>query len=172
MKFNRLPFLTCAAWLAFAACEQQAGDDAAAGDTLGDTVAADTTTRMPTEPVVTELDEVNDSDVSGEATATHAQDQVTVSILLKEGAQAGTEYAAHIHTGNCKDGGPVAVALESVRNLQSQKTIAASAIPADRPAFIQVHGANGQPVACGDMKGHEGHDGAAGPDTMRSPTRY
>ena len=136
-------------------------------------VAADTVqTELPTEPTVTDLDDVNDSGISGEATATHSQQEVTVSILLKEGAKPDVSYAAHIHTGTCEQGGPVAVDIGPVQNLQSSKTVQLSELPADQPAFIQVHGPDGQPVACGDMEGHEG-DGmrrdttAVRPDTAR-----
>jgi hypothetical protein len=173
MKFTRLHIFALAACTALAACEREAGDADTAADTTGDTLAAraDTAAEMPMEPVVSGLDDVNDSGISGEATATHSQDQVTVSILLKDGARADVSYPAHIHTGTCKDGGPVAVELEPVKNLQSQKTVAMSSLPADRAYFIQVHDAAGKPVACGDMKGHEGDD-RAGRDTTHTTTAH
>lgn len=40
--------------------------------------------------------------------------------------------------------------------MQSSKTVQLSALPAGQPAFIRVHAPDGQPVACGDMEGHEG----------------
>lgn len=157
--------LTAAALVAltaFAGCVADDDDDAMLGDTTvvaGDTVVNE----MPMEPTVTGLDDVNDSGISGEATATHSQQEVTVSIVLKEGARPDVSYAAHIHTGNCEQGGPVAVDIGPIQNLQSSKTVQLSALPANQPAFIQVHGPDGQPVACGDMEGHEG-------DVMRRDT--
>lgn len=143
---------------AFAGCAQDADDDAVPADSA--VVAGDSVeNEMPAEPTVTGLDEVNDSGISGEATATHSQQEVTVSILLKEGARPDASYAAHIHSGTCEQGGPVVVDIGPVQNLQSSKTLQLSQLPADQPAFIQVHGPDGQPVACGDMEGHEG-DGA------------
>jgi hypothetical protein len=146
------------------------------GDVPADTVAqaGDTSAQsMPSEPVVTNLDDVNNSGIEGEATATHSAQDVTVSILLKDRAKADVTYPAHIHTGTCKDGGPVAVELEPVKNLQSSKTIAMSALPSNQPAFVQVHDASGKPVACGDMKGHGDDSGRAGSDTTRrSGTGY
>lgn len=156
MNTRSLTAVALVALTAFAGCVSDAEDDDAM---LADTteVAGDTVqNEMPMEPTVTDLDDVNDSGISGEATATHSQQEVTVSILLKEGAQPDVSYAAHIHTGTCEQGGPVAVDIGPVQNLQSSKTIQLSELPADQPAFIQVHGPEGQPVACGDMEGHEG----------------
>ena len=152
MRFNKLLLLTLS--VALAACAQQADENA---DTTADTLAAnaDSAVDMPTEPTVVDLDEVNDSGISGEATATHSQQEATVTIVLKEGAKPDVSYPAHIHTGSCKEGGPVAIELATVQNLQSSKTISLASLPADQPAFVQVHGPNGQPVACGDMKGHD-----------------
>lgn len=140
---------------ALAGCATDDEDDGMVSDTAA--VAGDTMpNELPMEPIVSDLDDVNDSGISGEATATHSQQEVTVSILLKDGAKPDVSYAAHIHTGTCEQGGPVAVDIGPVQNLQSSKTVPLSALPADQPAFIQVHGPGGQPVACGDMKGHEG----------------
>jgi hypothetical protein len=56
-----------------------------------------------------------------------------------------------------------------VKNLQSSKTIPLSALPTDKPAYIQVHDAAGKPVACGNMKGHtEGDMRADSMQTTRS----
>ncbi|HET9439621.1 MAG TPA: hypothetical protein VFO52_05600 [Longimicrobiales bacterium] len=170
MKLHKIHIFTLAALTALAACEREAGDDELAADSAADTLGANADSmEMPSEPTVSGLDEVDDSGISGEATATHSAQEVTVSILLKEGAKADAEYQAHIHAGTCKDGGPVAVALEPVKNMQSSKTIQLSELPADKPAFIQVHDAAGKVVACGDMKGHEAGDIRAR-DTTRTST--
>jgi hypothetical protein len=157
MVMNRMSLAAAAlvALTVLTGCVADTEDDAVPADTTamaGDTVQDE----LPVEPIVSGLDDVNDSGISGEATATHSQQEVTVSILLKEGAQPDVSYAAHIHTGTCEEGGPVAVDIGPVQNLQSSKTLQLSELPADQPAFIQVHGPDGQPVACGDMKGHEG----------------
>jgi hypothetical protein len=155
---------------ALAACETADDADDMPADTAA--VAADSLADMPTEPTVTNLDDVNDSGIEGEATATHSASEVTVSILLKgDNAKADQSYPAHIHTGTCEQGGPVAVELATVQNLQSSKTVPLSSLPAGQPAFVQVHGADGKPVACGDMKGHEG-DNMGMRDTTHAATTY
>jgi hypothetical protein len=159
MKSNQLQVIALAALVAVAACAP--ADDNA--ETPADSVAIGTDSvanSLPSEPVVTNLDDVEDSGISGEATATHSASDVTVSILLKDGAKADVTYAAHIHTGTCEKGGPVVVELEPVKNLQSSKTVPVSSLPANQDAFVQVHAPGGKAVACGDMKGHDSHDGA------------
>ena len=147
-------------------CERPAEDEAVPADTAADVGAAPAPSP---EPTTVELDEVGNSGISGEATATHGPNEVTISIVLKEGAQAATNYPAHIHTGTCEKGGPVAVDLGAVSNLQASKTVALSALPTNQDAFVQVHDAAGKAVACGDMKGH---DAGAGRDTAHSTTRH
>lgn len=142
---------------ALAACEKKS-QEAAPADTAAATM--DTAAQVMAEPVVVKLDDVKGSGISGEATATHSASEVTVSIVLKEGAKPDVTYPAHIHTGTCDKGGPVAAELAPVTNLQSSKTIPLAAMPANQDAYIQVHDPKGTPVACGDMKGH---------DTMRNP---
>jgi hypothetical protein len=151
----------------FAACENKADDDAVPADS---SVAAnaDTATQVNIEPVVVKLDDVKDSGIEGEATATHSANEVTVSIVLKDGAKPDVTYPAHIHTGTCKTGGPVAVELAAVTNLQSSKTVPLSSLPANQDAFVQVHDPKGTPVACGDMPGHG--DGHMNADSARTTT--
>lgn len=104
------------------------------------------------------LAEANDSGVSGEAMAMHAEDAVVV-ILELDGLPGEGEYAAHIHRGSCAEGGPVAVPLDPVVGLAdgtgtSTTTLEADELEEDAPYFIQVHGEGGTPIACGDMEGH------------------
>ena len=153
----------------FAACEQNAGDDAAPADSAA--LNADSAANAVTpEPQVTELDEVGDSNIEGDATATHSAQEVTVSIVLKEGGKADVSYPAHIHTGTCESGGPVAVELGTVTNLQSSKTVPLSSLPANQSAFVQVHDASGKPVACGNMKGHGDGANMRGDSTQATTT--
>ena len=163
MNSRNLVAVALVALTAMAGCAADAEDDDVVLDDTA-AVAVDTMpSEMPMEPAVTDLDDVNDSGISGKATATHSQQEVTVSIVLEEGAQPDVSYPAHIHTGSCEQGGPVAVDIGPVQNLQSSKTVPLSELPTDQAAFIQVHGPDGQPVACGDMEGHEG-------DAMRRDT--
>jgi type IV pilus biogenesis protein CpaD/CtpE len=107
----------------------------------------------PSAPVVTQLEAKNNSGITGDVTATHTASDVTVQISLN-GATEGTTYPAHIHTGTCESGGPVAVELTAVSAGQSSTTVENSRLPADQPAFVQVHDAGGNPVACSDLEGH------------------
>lgn len=155
MKLFKLQVIALTAFT-LVACAQANEDTEVAGDTAGATTD-EGQKAMPSGPQVTTLDDVNNSGVEGEATATHSEQDVTVSIVLKDAAKADVTYPAHIHTGTCKDGGPVAVELAPVTNLQSSKTVSVSSLPANQPAFVQVHAPDGKAIACGDMKGHGGN---------------
>lgn len=101
---------------------------------------------------------VNESGVSGEAMGMHSDDAVVMMLEL-EGLPAEGEYAAHIHSGSCADGGSVAVALDPVIGLAdgtgaSTTTLEPDAIDPDSDHFVQVHGEGGTPIACGDVEGH------------------
>ena len=139
----------------FIACESAPDADETAADTAAVGAQPPAAAAPSAEPVKVELDATNDSGIKGEATATHTATDVTVSILLTEGAKAEVSYPAHIHTGTCEKGGPKAVDLAPVTNLQSTITVPASSLPVNQDAFVQVHDASGKPVACGDMKGHD-----------------
>lgn len=135
--------------------EEQLADDAAEPAEMPAPAPSDAITpdAGPTAPVTTNLEEKNDSGITGQVTATHTPSDVTVNIAL-EGAQEGVTYPAHIHTGTCDSGGPVAVELNSVTGGQSSTTVEASRLPADQTAFVQVHDATGNPVACSNLEGH------------------
>jgi hypothetical protein len=157
MKISKYSVLALAAMVTLAACARDAEDETVPADT---TAAANTTGAPqdgpPMDPQVTGLDDVNDSGIEGEATATHSAQEATVSILLKgDKAKADVTYPAHIHSGTCDAPGPVVVELEPVKNMQSSKTIQVSQLPQGQPLLIQVHDAGGKPVACGNMKGHD-----------------
>lgn len=153
MRHHIQTVLALTALATFVACEKKAEDDAVPADTAA-TAPAAAAPQVNMEPVTIDLDPVKDSGIKGEVTATHSNDQVTVSIVLKEGAKPDVSYPAHIHTGTCDKGGPVAVELEPVKNGQSTKTVALSSLPSGQDAFVQVHDAKGTAVACGNMKGH------------------
>lgn len=149
-------FTALAAVLVAGAC----GGEAPPGEEGGGMEAADTAAggAMTVPPTDVTLSPKNESGVSGEATAVHSADSVTVELTV-QGLEAGTSYPAHIHEGTCETGGGVAVGLESVTAGEgmtgsSTSTVPASALSPDQDHFIQVHGADGAPIACGDLPGH------------------
>lgn len=104
------------------------------------------------------LQEVNGSQVSGEAMAMHADDAVIVVIDL-EGLPDEGEYEAQVYIGTCEEGGTVAATLNPILGLadgtgNSTTTLDAEELPADDPHFIQVHGDGGSPLVCGEIEGH------------------
>src|SRR5687767_16018074 len=129
MKITHLPICVLALGLALGACAPADDDNAVPADTAAMAAPAPAPA-APTEPVEVELDEVDDSNIEGKATATHSPTDVTVAIVLSEGGNTETSYDAHIHTGTCKSGGPVAVELSPVVNLQSTKTVPVTSLPA------------------------------------------
>jgi hypothetical protein len=162
-SFRSLRLLGTAALasLVVAAC----GGDAPEDDPV---IEADTTPAVEAAPspmdtmmqVTIVLETMNASGVSGEAMAMHSDDAVVV-ILELEGLPGEAQYAAHIHTGTCAEGGPVLVPLNPVAGLAdgtgtSTTTLEADEVGTDTPHFIMVHGEGGTPLACGNMEGHEG----------------
>jgi hypothetical protein len=167
MKHSGLPFgaLLLALTLPLYGCpgDRTATDDPAHDDTFaaGDLVM---------DPETIRLDEVNQSGITGEATATHTRDEVSI-VLALTGLTANQTYDAHVHRGRCEEGGPVAVPLESVTGQQdgggtSTTVVQAAELPPEVPIFIQVHGEGGAPVACGNVAGHGNGDGTMRRDTM------
>jgi hypothetical protein len=155
MKSIKLPLYLLAFGLVLSACTPaDDADDATPADTAGMAAPAPAPAAPSPEPVEVELDEVEDSNISGKATATHSATDVTVAIVLEEGGNTETSYPAHIHTGTCEAGGPVAVELSPVTNLQSTKTVPLSSLPANQNSFVQVHDPSGKAIACGDLPGH------------------
>jgi hypothetical protein len=107
------------------------------------------------------LEPVGESGVMGEATVMDHDNAEVVLVVEVSGLPEEGEYAAHIHAGSCEEGGPVAEPLSPVVGLADgtgvgTTTLDADAINGEEPLFIQVHGADGQPIACGNV-------GAAGP---------
>ena len=105
-----------------------------------------------------ELAPVNRSGVTGTVRADHDGDEVTVTVEVA-GLEAGGEYPAHIHSGRCAAGGPVAVPLGRITAGEDgtgrlTTRVAAAELGAEDAAFVQVHGADGAVVACADLGGH------------------
>jgi hypothetical protein len=138
---------------------------ACSSETKNETINADTTAAMapapagpPAGPVTANLEAKEGSGVSGQATATHAADSVTVQVSLS-GLTGTAQYPAHIHRGTCATGGEVAVALSPVTAAggsgNSTTVVAVAQLGGqDQPLFVQAHDASGKAVSCGDLPGH------------------
>jgi hypothetical protein len=104
------------------------------------------------------LAEVRESGVAGEVSLRAVGSQTSVMISV-EGAPPGTTMDAHIHEGNCREGGPVAVPLDAIAvdATGSGTSTSTADVPIgtlrDNPYFVQVHGPGGAPVACADLIG-------------------
>lgn len=160
--------LVLAALLPLAACGPEDTD------TEADPLEEPAPTEMPgetdrdmMEPTSITLDTKNESGVTGQATATHHADSVTVEVNIMGAAEDG-EYPAHVHTGTCDEAGSVVAPLNSLQvsggSGMSTSEIMASDVPEDEDAIIQVHDPSGQPIACGDMTGHGDMGGMDGMD--------
>lgn len=117
---------------------------------------------MGTQPAMITLEAVNNSGVTGDATARHSADEVTVEASIS-GATEDGEYPAHIHSGSCPSPGGVIAPLDALQvsggSGTSTTTVEASRVPEGEDAAVQIHAPGGQPVACGDMRGHGDMDG-------------
>lgn len=107
---------------------------------------------------VTPLHPEGGSEVEGEALAMHEEDSV-VLIIEVSGLPSEGEYAAHIHEGSCAEGGPVTVGLTSVAGGPDGQGSSTTVLGIDeldpaQPIFVQIHGEDGDPIACGDVVGH------------------
>lgn len=112
-------------------------------------------TEMEVAEVTVSLDPVNESGVSGEATAVHGTDEVMV-VLEVTGLPGAGEFAAHIHSGSCAEGGGVAAPLNPVVATAdglgtSTTALDADALDHEESHFFQVHSRDGPPIACGDV---------------------
>jgi hypothetical protein len=103
------------------------------------------------------LQPLNDSGVTGEATFTSTGDQTQV-VLRVTGAPANSTHPAHIHTGSCENQGGVAAPLESVSVDASGTGTSTSTVSIplatvmDGQHYVQAHQAGGgQPITCGDI---------------------
>lgn len=153
LRFGKVQMAALALVVMTAACADT--DDAEDGAIPADTMAgmpAPGSEAGPSAPVITTLAAVENSGVTGQATATHSPTDVVVQIDLTNAPEG--DLPAHIHTGTCAAGGPVAVELTSVANGTSTTTVTLASLPANESSFVQVHDASGKPIACGDMQGH------------------
>ena len=111
-------------------------------------------------PVEVGLEARAESGITGTATVIHATDGLEVALDLN-GLTAGQTYASHIHRGTCDDDLGVVAPLEDIaaegETARGTTTIGESMLdPSAESLFIQVHGADGTPVACGDIPAEAG----------------
>lgn len=111
-------------------------------------------------PVEVGLDPRSESGVTGTAVVTPIADGFEVSLDI-EGLAAGQTYPSHLHRGSCDDDMGVVAPLEDVTAVdetgQSTTTIGSSMLdPTAESLFIQVHGTDGAPIACGDVPDEAG----------------
>lgn len=139
------------------------------GDSASEALEADATSdgapvEMSPSPMDTALHStiilaaVGGSGVTGEAMSMHSDDLVVLFLELQGLPNEGS-FPAHIHSGTCEGGGPVAVRLNPVSALPdgtgtSITTLDAEAVPTSGTYFVQVHGEANAPIACGDLLGH------------------
>jgi hypothetical protein len=106
-------------------------------------------------PPESQLLSVGGSGVAGDVTVTTGPDGVAFTIEVA-GLPEAAEYSVHVHRGVCAEGGPVAAALTAVTGSadgsgSSTTRLPAAEVPANEPVFVQLHGPNGTPLACGDL---------------------
>jgi len=144
--------------LAVACGAPEQGEEAMGAEEPGE-MSAEPMEEMPMEtpaPVTftLELHEMNASGIMGTANAAHTDESVEVTVEIA-GVTVGEELPSHIHQGTCESGGPVVAALSPVAVSEGTgtgvTTLDPGQIPEDQPLFLQVHGADGQPVACADI---------------------
>ena len=154
-RWNRLLALALVLPLAACAGEEEPEVDVE-GDALETEPAPPATGDMGAgmEPMTISIEPLNDSGVTGEVTATHRMDSVTVEVMLT-GAPEGS-LPAHVHSGTCDNVGGVLAPLTRLEGGSSTTTLAASQVGENQEAVVQVHDASGQPIACADLRGHGG----------------
>ena len=111
-------------------------------------------------PVEVGLEAKAASGITGTATLMPAADGVEVALDL-DGLTAGETYASHIHRGICDDDLGVVAPLEDIVSeggtARVTTTLDESMLdPTAESLFIQVHAADGMPVACGDIPADAG----------------
>jgi hypothetical protein len=111
-------------------------------------------------PVEVGLEAKTESGITGTATVVPVSDGIEVALDLN-GLTAGQTYPSHIHRGTCDDDRGVVAPLEDIaadgETARGTTTIGQSMLdPSAESLFIQVHGADGTPVACGDIPAEAG----------------
>lgn len=106
-------------------------------------------------PPTSSIVPVRGSGISGEITITPVGDELRLEIRV-EGLSQRLGHPAHVHRGVCAEGGPVVAPLSPVADEDggsgvSYTVLSVVSLPVTEPLFVQIHGATGAPVACGDL---------------------
>lgn len=146
--------------LAVVACAEQGGDQTAMDEeqqpaAQQQDMTADTAGQRAAGGASFELSAKNESGITGTTRVAPQGDSLRVRLSLS-GLTEGNSYAAHVHQGDCEQGGGVAVALSSVSGQadgtgSSTSTVARSALQSGQSYFVQAHMPDGTPAACGDV---------------------
>lgn len=165
MKRNQLATLAMVAVLPLLlACEQtdDAGDpqDTATVDTGADRTDTNASPISLVAGADVEFASVDRSGITGTVRGEEDGDDAAVTLEL-EGLEAGTGYPAHIHSGRCVSGGPVVAPLGDVTGDEDgagelTADVPADALSGDEQLFVQVHGPDGDAVACADLDDENG----------------
>lgn len=120
-----------------AAMAETAGRPAPGGETAGQAGA--------------DMEAQNQSGVTGSLALSSMGDSLTVQVRL-QGLQAGQTYASHVHQGTCASPGSVVTPLQDVSGDtgQARSTVAMDAVQGQE-LLVMVHGADGQPISCGNL---------------------
>lgn len=141
-----------------AACGAPEGEDAMADmeETEAETPAETAPAEEMPEAISLALETMNESGVTGTATATPEGGSMVVDVQIEGAPDASLD--AHIHGGDCATGGGVLAPLNAIEvtdgSGSSSTTIDAAQVPQEQAAFVQVHGIDGQPIACGNIPGY------------------
>lgn len=111
-------------------------------------------------PAEVGLEAKAESGITGAATLMPAAGGVEVALDL-DGLTAGETYTSHIHRGTCDDDLGVVAPLEDIVSeggtARVTTTLGESMLdPTAESLFIQVHAADGTPVACGNIPAEAG----------------
>lgn len=94
----------------------------------------------------------NESGMQGHVMVTAGPDSLTIKLEVL-GLETGTEYPAHLHAGDCEQGGEVVADLDSptvasVGLGSSLTALSPEVMEDDRAYFVQVHLPDGTAAAC------------------------
>jgi len=139
--------------LLVAAC---GGDSAPDGAPAGAPGAASPAAGAPAAgPVVANFEPLGEFIAEGSVTFRRTGDSVTADVLADSHLGPG-DYPIHIHAGTCEEGGRVALPLTTMTGGEggegtSLTTFQVSELPLDGTYFVQMHRADGTPIACADI---------------------
>lgn len=159
--------------LATLACAESGSRQGSQGGGEAEPSAGETATRSDTSTVrsgtTVALSAREGSGISGEVRLTPSAGSVRLELSLT-GLDEEEGYPAHLHDGTCEDGGAVVEPLGRVTGRAGGRGAATARVDAPAairgPRFVQVHGPDGEPVACGDLPPYAQWGGPApGPDT-------